>query len=58
MDTSNVAVMFAAAAAVHANRPATRVRSGDGWTVQTYAELEAQVRGLAARLIIVGLAPG
>ena len=58
MDTSNVAVMFAASAAVHATRPATRVRSGDGWTVQTYAELNDQVRSLAARLIHLGLQPG
>ncbi len=58
MDTNNVAVMFAASVAVHASRPATRVRSGDSWTVQTYAELGADVRRLASRLIHQGLQPG
>ncbi len=58
MDTSNVAVMFAASAAVNANRPATRIRTGDTWQVQTYAELGDKVRRLAARLIDLGLEPG
>ncbi|MDQ7993592.1 MAG: long-chain fatty acid--CoA ligase [Propionicimonas sp.] len=58
MDSTNIAVRFAAAVAVHAHRPATRVRRGDAWAVRTYGELGADVRRLAARLIERGLVPG
>lgn len=58
MDAGHLAVRFVAAAARHAQRPATRVASGDGWTVRSYAELHSDVRRLAARLIELGLAPG
>ncbi len=58
MDTDNIAVRFAAAALTHGQRPATRIRVGDGWVVQSYQELSAQVRRLAARLIDLGLRPG
>lgn len=58
MDPSNVAVMFAASATVHAARPATRVRAGDSWVTWTYADLGAKVRRLAARMIDLGFEPG
>ena len=58
MDPNNIAVRFAAAALTHGRRPATRIRVGDAWVVQTYEELSGQVRRLAARLIDLGLQPG
>ncbi|MGC3955120.1 MAG: long-chain fatty acid--CoA ligase [Propionicimonas sp.] len=58
MDPNNIAVRFAAAALTHGQRPATRIRVGDAWVVQTYDELSARVRRLAARLIDAGLQPG
>lgn len=58
MDPSNVAVVFAKAVTRHGQRPATRVRSGDGWTTRSYAELGADVRRLAARLLADGLERG
>ncbi|HET7725271.1 MAG TPA: long-chain fatty acid--CoA ligase [Propionibacteriaceae bacterium] len=58
MDSGHLAVRFAASAAAHASRPATRVGVGDGWTVRTYAELAADVRRLAARMVAWGLEPG
>ena len=58
MDPNNIAVRFAAAALTHGQRPATRIRAGEEWVVQTYDELSAQVRRLAARLIDLGLQPG
>lgn len=58
MNTDNIAVRFAAAALTHGQRPATRIRVDGGWAVQTYEELSAQVRRLAARLIDLGLQPG
>ncbi|MCW5954138.1 MAG: long-chain fatty acid--CoA ligase, partial [Propionibacteriaceae bacterium] len=58
MDPNNIAVRFAAAALTHGQRPATRIRVGEGWVVQTYEELSARVRQLAARLIDLGLQPG
>ncbi|MCW3157474.1 AMP-dependent synthetase/ligase [Micropruina sonneratiae] len=58
MDPSNVAVVFAKAVTRHGQRPATRIRSGDGWTTRSYAELGADVRRLAARLLADGLERG
>lgn len=58
MDASHLAVRFVRSAARHAPRPATRVSDGDGWTVRTYADLAADVRRLAARLIDRGLVAG
>ena len=58
MDPSSVAVTFEASVAAHAQRPATRVRTGDGWTTRSYAELGADVRRLAARLLDLGLQRG
>lgn len=58
MDAGHLAVMFAGSVARHGELPATRVRVDGEFVVQTYAELGAQVRQLAARLIDRGLAPG
>jgi len=58
MDAGHLAVMFAGSVARHSERPATRVRVDGEFVVQTYAELGAQVRQLAARLIDRGLEPG
>ena len=58
MDSGHLAVRFAESATRHALRPATRIASGEDWTVRTYGELLADVRRLAARLIDLGLAPG
>lgn len=58
MDAGHLAVRFAQSAARHALRPATRIASGEDWTVRTYGELLADVRRLAARLVDLGLAPG
>jgi len=58
MDAGHLAVMFAGSVARHGERPATRVRIDGEFTVQSYAELGAQVRQLAARLIDRGLEPG
>ena len=58
MDPNNIAVRFAAAALTHGQRPATRIRVGDEWVVQTYEQFSGQVRRLAARLIDLGLQPG
>ena len=58
MDPNNIAVRFAASAIIHAQRPATRIRVGDQWVVQTYEQLHGRVRQLAARLIDLGLQPG
>jgi Long-chain acyl-CoA synthetases (AMP-forming) len=58
MDAGHLAVMFARSVARHAERPATRVRVEGEFRVQSYAELGAQVRQLAARLIDRGLEAG
>ncbi len=58
MDAGQLAVRFAQSAAEHAARPAVRVRDGEQWRTRTYAELAADVRRLAARLIERGLQPG
>ena len=51
-------VRFAAAAEVHGNRVATRIRGADGWTTRTFTELATDVRRLAARLVTLGVQPG
>lgn len=58
MDANHVAVRFIRSAASHGRRPATRIAVGDGWKVRTYAELDADVRRLAARLVDLGLEAG
>ncbi len=58
MDVSHIAVRFVNSAAEHAGRPATRVPAGESWTVQSYGQVAANVRRLAARLIDLGLEPG
>ncbi|MEZ5084687.1 MAG: long-chain fatty acid--CoA ligase [Tessaracoccus sp.] len=44
--------------AQHGNRPATRIREGDGWRTQTYAQLGKRIDGFAQGLIDLGLDPG
>ncbi len=58
MDQTHLAVRFAETASKHASRPATRIKSGEGWRVQTYRELKKQVDALAAHLIAQGIEPG
>lgn len=58
MDQAHLAVRFAETANKHASRPATRIKSGDGWRVQTYRELKTQVDALAAHLLAQGIEPG
>ena len=58
MDQTHLAVRFADTARRHAQRPATRIKAGDGWRVQSYAELHADVTTLAAHLIEQGIEPG
>ncbi|HRA06880.1 MAG TPA: long-chain fatty acid--CoA ligase [Propionicimonas sp.] len=58
MDAGHLAVRFLEAAAAHAERPATRVLDGEVWRTRSYAELAADVRRLAARLIAQRLSPG
>lgn len=49
---------FRATAKEHANRPATRIRVGDGWRTQTYAEFASKVDQVAQGLIDEGIEPG
>ncbi|HHU38720.1 MAG TPA: long-chain fatty acid--CoA ligase [Propionibacterium sp.] len=58
MDQSHLAVRFAETARTHAGRPATRIKSGEGWRVQGYRELQAEVNGLAAHLVEQGIEAG
>ena len=58
MDTSHLAVRFAETARTHASRPATRIKSGDGWRVQSYRELATRVNALAAHLVAQGVEAG
>lgn len=54
----HVAHLFHDVAQRHATRPATRVRSGDSWRVQTYRELHERVRGVARALVDAGVQRG
>ena len=58
MDQGHLAVRFAEVFARHATRPATRERVGEGWRVQTFAQLGERVRSLAEALVAEGIAPG
>ena len=58
MDLFHLAVRFADTARRHATRPATRIKAGDDWVVQTYAEMHRSVTTLAAHLIEQGVQPG
>ncbi len=56
--TDHVSHLFAAAAAEHPERAATRVREGGGWRTQTYREFEGAVRSTARALIGAGIERG
>ncbi|MFZ0529637.1 MAG: long-chain fatty acid--CoA ligase [Propionicimonas sp.] len=58
MDAGHLAVRFLTSASAHSERPATRVREDGVWRTQSYADLAADVRLLAAHLIASGLNPG
>lgn len=49
---------FRASAATYPDRVATRIRRGDGWEQQTFAQLAYSVRHAAAALVEHGLQPG
>ncbi len=58
MDHAHLSVRLADAIARHGSRPATRIKVGERWRVQTYAELGEQVATLAAHLVTQGVQPG
>ena len=58
MDHSHLSVRLAETIARHGSRPATRIKAGDGWRVQTYREFGGQVSTLAAHLVDLGVQPG
>ncbi len=55
---THLAVQFNQVFAVHAHRPATRVRAGDTWIVQTFRQLQTNVRRLANGLLDAGIQRG
>lgn len=56
--TDHIARLFGGVVARYGERPATRIRVGDAWLVQTYAELAAHVRETAKALVAAGIQPG
>ena len=58
MDHAHLSVRLADTIARYGSRPATRIKSGDGWRVQTYREFGEQVATLAAHLVAQGVRPG
>lgn len=54
----HIAHMFRATVSKHPQRRATRVRRGDQWQVQTYAELDQAVRRTARALLASGVERG
>lgn len=58
MTVEHLAQLFTETFATHRDRTATRIRVGDDWATQTYAEFETKVRGVAAGLIASGIAVG
>ena len=58
MDHDHLAVRMAATIRDHADRIATRIRVGDAWVEQTYAEFGADVAILARHLIDLGVDAG
>ncbi|MEA5116547.1 MAG: long-chain fatty acid--CoA ligase [Propionicimonas sp.] len=57
MDATLIAVLDDAVAR-HGSRNATRIASEGGWATMTFAELDARARGLAARLVDLGVQAG
>ena len=58
MDQDHLAVRMAETIRRHGSRSATRVRVGDDWAVQTYAQFGAHVATLARHLIDLGVQAG
>ena len=58
MDHAHLSVRLAEAISRNGSRPATRIKAGDGWAVQTYRELGEKVSTLAAHLVGLGIEPG
>ncbi|QIK72397.1 long-chain fatty acid--CoA ligase [Propioniciclava coleopterorum] len=58
MDTSNIAVRMAEVFRRFPDRPATRIKAGDGWEVRSYRELARDVAALAGHLVAQGIEPG
>lgn len=56
--SAHVIDRFRATVARHGARPATRIREGDTWVVQTYSEFAARVLRVAQGLIDRGVEPG
>ncbi|HET9128715.1 MAG TPA: long-chain fatty acid--CoA ligase [Propionibacteriaceae bacterium] len=56
--TDHVSHLFASAVAAHPARIATRVRDGDRWRTQTYAELDHTVHATARALLAAGVERG
>ena len=54
----HLAHMFRSVVAEHGSRPATRIRQGEQWVVQTYAELDQKIRRTARALVAAGVEPG
>ena len=54
----HIAHMFADVSQRYAGRPATRIRVGDGWRVQTYREFAKGVREVARGLVRAGVGRG
>ena len=54
----HLAVQMRAAVAAHADCPATRIRTGDDWQVQTYRQFGRRIDEVAQGLLNRGIQPG
>ena len=54
----HLAVQMRAAIAEHADRPATRIRVGDGWRTHTFREFGERIDEAAQGLLNRGIRPG
>lgn len=57
-DADHIAHMFRDVVARHGNRLASRVRAGDGWSVQTYRQIDQRVQATARALVAAGIQRG
>lgn len=58
MNAQHLSSLITETAVTHAHRTATRVRVGDSWQTQSYAELSAKAHRVAAGLIDTGIEAG
>lgn len=58
MTIHHLSELFAQTFAAHAELPATRIRQGDEWRLQTFHELENKVNAVAGGLVNRGVAVG